>query len=624
MRRAVLFLACSAVVLVACRDKSIAQVVSHKGDLTRDTASTQQKWEPASDGAKLSMGDGLHTGGSAEAVVKLTRGGTLKMPPDTTIRFLASAPGAANPKLAVETGEASIQAEGGEVAIETEIGTAHIEAGGELRLAQSHLEVSIGSARIDTPDGGVSLAAGKGYDIAVGGAIIERPPAAPTDAGAPAVVDAGPPTPPTSGTVVEVHGKGVTSGTGKKTELADGPNDVKPGDRIRIPAGASIDLRRGVQHAHITGDSTITIGEEGGPLAKIDSGKAELEAGGEAVLVNVPGGSVLAKPGKTRVSLEAGASSTKVTVNVGEADLRGKTTETLRTGENGVLNATGGVTAPHTVATADLTVKAGESVNIRDPKPPTALGIDFSSVCPGAAVLTRGDTNFRADKRVNIAFPAGVFPYSVHCIGADGVEEKEAAKGLISVVADAARADIPKLPPSTVVDADGRKYTILYQNLLPQVVARWTGAPGGGKGATLIIDGKKQAVEPSAVEGKGARATLKSGSLGEGTHTLKFEANGQVSPETTLVVKFDNAAPAASIREPADGSFGPTDTVKVAGLVSEGWTVSINGTAVPLDEQQRFSTTATPVPGENAIVLRLSHPTRGVVYYVRHAGAAHP
>ncbi len=121
------------------------------------------------------------------------------------------------------------------------------------------------------------------------------------------------------------------------------------------------------------------------------------------------------------------------------------------------------------------------------------------------------------------------------------------------------------------------------------------------------------------------RATLKSGSVGEGTHTLKFEtADGKSSPETTLVVKFDNAAPAASLREPADGSFAPTDTVKVAGLVSEGWTVSIGGTPVALDEQQRFSTSATPAPGENAIVLRLSHPQRGVVYYVRHAGAAHP
>src|SRR6185295_3487406 len=100
MRRTVLILACSALALVACRDKSIAEVQSHKGDLTRDTAATQQKWEKANDGAKLSMGDGLHTGASSEAVVKLTRGGTLKMPPDTTIRFLANA--AANPKLSVE------------------------------------------------------------------------------------------------------------------------------------------------------------------------------------------------------------------------------------------------------------------------------------------------------------------------------------------------------------------------------------------------------------------------------------------------------------------------------------------------------------------------------------------
>ena len=52
--------------------------------------------------------------------------------------------------------------------------------------------------------------------------------------------------------------------------------------------------------------------------------------------------------------------------------------------------------------------------------------------------------------------------------------------------------------------------------------------------------------------------------------------------------------------------------------------MSIAGTPVALDEQQRFSTTATPAPGDNAIVLRLSHPTRGVVYYVRHAGAAKP
>lgn len=618
MRRTVLILACSALALIACRDKSIAEVQSHKGDLTRDTAATQNKWEAASDGTKLSMGDGLHTGPSSEAVVKLTRGGTLKMPPDTTIRFLANA--AANPKLAVETGEASIQAEGNEVAIETEIGTAHIEAGGTLRVAPQGLEVSFGNARIDTADGGVSLTAGKAYDIAVGGAIIERPAKTVEDASAPvAVVDAGPPIPTGTGVVVDVHGKGVMSGTGKKTELADGANDVKPGDRIVVPAGASVDVHRGAQHLHITGTSTITIGEEGGALAKVEGGRAELESAAEAVEVNVPGGSVLAKPGKSRVTIDGGPLA-KVTVMSGEADLRGKTTETLRAGETATISPTGTIAqSGRTVATADLTIKAGDSIIVRDGKPPTALGVDFSAVCPGAAVFRRGDVNFRGEKRVNVPMFPGVYPYTVHCVGADGVDEKEAAKGAITVIQDAARAELPRVPPSSVVDADGRKYTILYQNHLPSILARWPEAPNGGKGASIIVDGKKQAAE-------GAKATLKSGSMGEGTHSLKFEtADGKISPETTVVVKFDNAAPAASLREPADGSFGPTDSVKVSGLVSEGWSVSINGTAVPLDEQQRFSTTATPVAGENAIVLRLSHPQRGVVYYVRHAaGAAHP
>lgn len=621
MRRSVLLLACSAIVLIACRDKSVAEVVKHKGDLTRDTAATQQKWEAASDGAKLNTGDGLHTGANAEAVVKLTRGGTLKMPPDTTIRFLASQPGATNPKLSVETGEASIQAEGNEVAIETEIGTAHIEAGGTLRIAQSHLEVSFGSARIDTPDGGVSLAAGKGYDIAVGGAIIERQPV--EDAGAKtAVVDAGPPVPAGSGFVVDVHDKGVkkqTKGAGAFAAMTDGANDVTPGDVIDVPAGASIELHRGVQHARISGPSKVVIGEEGGGIARAGSGRAELDGAAEEVRIDVPGGSVAARPGKSHVTAEITAASTKVTATAGEGELRGTTTETVRAGETATLSNKGIVAlAGRQPEKADFSVKAGESIIVRDPRPPTALGIDFSAVCPGAGVVTRGDVNYRGDRRANVPMFAGVYPYSVHCVGADGVDTAEAAKGVVTVIQDAARAELPRLPPSTVVDADGRRYTVLYQNHLPQIVARWTDAPGGGKGASLVLDGKKQAAE-------GARATLKSGSVGEGTHTIKFEtADGKTSPETTLVVKFDNAAPAASLKEPADGSFGPTDSVKVAGLVSEGWSVSINGTAVPLDEQQRFSTMATPVAGENAIVLRLSHPQRGVMYYVRHAGAAHP
>jgi hypothetical protein len=109
--------------------------------------------------------------------------------------------------------------------------------------------------------------------------------------------------------------------------------------------------------------------------------------------------------------------------------------------------------------------------------------------------------------------------------------------------------------------------------------------------------------------------------VGEGTHVLWFETEDSAkrSADTTLLLRFDNAAPTANVREPADGSFRPGDVVKVSGVVVEGWSVNVYGQAVPLDEQKRFSTTATVPPTDNALVLRMSHAKRGTVYYVRHA-----
>lgn len=209
--------------------------------------------------------------------------------------------------------------------------------------------------------------------------------------------------------------------------------------------------------------------------------------------------------------------------------------------------------------------------------------------------------------------PAGQHAYTVRCVGPDGVEEKPASSGTVTIIADSARAELARLPPSTVVDTDGRPYTVLYQNALPSVVARWPDGPAG-KSYALHVDAQ-------SFRSDGPRHSLKSGAVSEGTHVLWFETedHGRRSTDTTLVIKFDNAAPAASVREPADGSFQPGDTVNVAGVVVEGWSVSVNGQAVALDDQRRFATTATVPAGENAIVLRMSHPKRGTVHYVRHA-----
>ncbi|MBX3234390.1 MAG: hypothetical protein KIT84_38190 [Labilithrix sp.] len=624
-RHLALLLFVLALLLAGCKDKSVAEVAKHEGDLKRDTASAVGAWEPAADGAKLNLGDGLKTGPNAEAVIRLTRGGKLKMPPETTIRFLATAPGATSPRLTIEAGEASVEADNGEVLLETSIGTARIESGGAIKLTPTEggtrIELSLGAARIETADGGLALTAGKAFEVSLGGAVIERDPKAPEDAGTTAAeVDAGPAVDP-GAAFVDVHDRGVrrqAKGSTTWQALADGAAAVNAGDTIDVPAGAAIEIRRGGQQARVVGAGRVVVGEAGGALARATAGKVEIAGAGEDTRMDVPGGALTAKAGKSRVDAEIAAAGTKVAVKQGDAEVKGAgAAEALKVGDTATLSSKGVVVVGRGPAIVDFTVRAGDSIVIRDPKPPTAVGMELTALCPGGGVVTRGEsTSVRGERKANVSFPAGYNAYSVRCIGPDGVEDKPAATGTIAVIADAAKAELPRLPPSSVVDTDGRRYTILYQNLLPSFVVRWPDAPAGGS-YVLYVDKNKRPAGP-------ARVTLAAGAIGEGTHTLKFETadGGKGSPETTVVVKFDNAAPAASLREPADGSFAPGASVNVAGVVVEGWSVSIAGQPVALDEHQRFSTTATPVPGENAIVLRLSHKQHGVVYYVRHAAPA--
>jgi hypothetical protein len=619
-----------------CSKHQVAEVKKHEGDVKRDTSSAQQKWQAAPDGTELGMGDGLKTGPSANAVLHLTNGGNIAVSSDTTIRFLASKPGARQPKLAIETGEASIEAADAALTVETMIGVAQIEPGGKLLISadgtSTRIEVTVGAARIETEDGGVALSPGKSFDVSLGGAIVEREAVdASTDSGraeradaaaVTAVADAG----VAGATTIEVRGAGVrvqAKGETAFKPLPEGASSASAGDVLEVPNGASVDVRRGARHGRLVGFGRFVIGDaEGSSLVRASSGRVELEATSEDVVVEVPGGTIVARSGegKSRVDADVGVAGTKLGVGQGQAEVRGKgTSETIRAGEHATLTTKGVVVvANRGPERPDFTVRAGDSVVVRDPRPPTALGFDFSAVCPGSAVVSRADgaATVRGEHKAAMSLAAGRHEYAIRCIGPDGVEEKAAASGTVTIVPDAARAELASLPPSTVVDMDGRRYTVLYQNLLPSVIARWIDAPKAGSYALFVDKARTKSTTP--------KQSLKPGSIGEGTHTLHFETEdgSQKSAETTLVIKFDNAAPAASVRDPVDGSFHPGDSVKVSGVVVEGWTVSVNGAAVPLDEQKRFSTTATVPPGENALVLRLSHPKRGTVYYVRHASGA--
>ena len=525
------------------RDKHVAEMTKHRGEVGRDTASSLREWRPAFDGAKLATGDGLKTGPSAEARVHLVSGGTIVVSGDTTIRFVTAAPGAAGAtaaRLSVEAGEASIEADDQALAIETTIGLARIEAGGKLRLqaadgGATRVEVTVGAARIDTEEGGVSLSMGKPIEVAVGGAILERDEA---DAGPdarekPALESRDAEAP---GVTLEAHGTGVrvkANGTPSWRGLAEGQAQASDGDALEIPSGASVDIRSGARHATLA-PGRYVVGGEAGALVKASAGRVEVEATTEDVTVGVPGGVIIAKTGpevRSRVDAVVAAKETKVTVRQGQAEVHGGgAPETLRAGESATVKPRGGaVVVGRGPERPDFTVRAGESLLVRDPRPPTAVGFDFSSVCPAAAVVSQSNgPAVRGEHKAALSFGPGRHDYAVHCIGPDGVEEKPAATGAVTVATDSARAAIPRLPPSTVVDADGRRYTVLYQNLLPgrrRAVARRSSASS----YVLHVDAQR-------IKGP-AKQSLRSGTVGEGTHVVWFETEDgkKRSAETTLV-----------------------------------------------------------------------------------------
>ena len=60
---------------------------------------------------------------------------------------------------------------------------------------------------------------------------------------------------------------------------------------------------------------------------------------------------------------------------------------------------------------------------------------------------------------------------------AAGRPSKVVARGTVRVERDAGTSQLPARAPTSLVDADGRGYTVYYQNQLPEVRVRWPNAP---------------------------------------------------------------------------------------------------------------------------------------------------
>jgi hypothetical protein len=161
------------------------------------------------------------------------------------------------------------------------------------------------------------------------------------------------------------------------------------------------------------------------------------------------------------------------------------------------------------------------------------------------------------------------------------------------------------------VEADGRGYTIYYQNQPPDIHVRWPSAPDT-TAYQLEVDG-------NVLKLTAAEHTFSSGALGDGQHRLTFSALARRSRTTAVEVRFDNTAATASLNSPPDRGFSAGSDVEIEGVLLPAWKVSVDGGTIERVGESRFHGRIATSPSSPDFAVRLSHRKLGTHYYVRRA-----
>jgi len=267
---------------------------------------------------------------------------------------------------------------------------------------------------------------------------------------------------------------------------------------------------------------------------------------------------------------------------------------------------------------ADITLTAGESATIHDGRPPAAVRLRTDGLCPADVVVELAGGGHRPERitgagAVVLRLTPGARSYRVRC-AEDPRTAAPRASGTLTTRRDLGYVPLTRQAPVNVIDADGRKYTVLFQTRLPQLTLAWPGGPSSARALELHVEsGSGEHVVTASPTRPLPRETVQ-----EGTYTLWYRTpEGKQSPRTTLNIRFDNAAPTAQFfRLPADTERGPR-AIPIDGVTIEGAKVSVAGEPLAVDAHGRFRSQATPPDGEEAVAVRVEHPRIGVHYYVR-------
>jgi len=616
--------------LCACGRKPspIAELTKADGPVERQAGSAA--WSAATVGTRYFIGDAARTTDSSGTLAVVGGGAQIVMQDHTVLRFGGKA---GESKISVEAGAIDLAGTG---SYSLDVGDVKLSQNAKVRITskgsgRSSVELTVGQGQVASNGQTFDLAIGTSVDVdsaarvpvdAGGRDARVVPPDAAVDAGVDAVNDAR--------VEADAAGEATIEVTGRRAELlAPGETGWKPlpagagqlakGSTVRIGAGTTAKLAAGETTLELAGGARVKLGDD---LAlSIEAGGAKASATAPATIA-VSGGTV-ALGGSPRAPAEAkidgSGRDTKVTMLRGGGTLTGSggALLTMNRGESASLAKTGAIRVVEAIPSYfDFRVVVGESLTIHDPKPPTAVQFQFDGKCPdGGIIEVDRDARFRTAKLssgrdfANVMVGGGTWSYRLRCTS-NGAEGAAVASGRVAAIRDDGRRPLPKNQAVNDIEADGRNYRISYQSAIPSVAVHIK-SPGAAHKLHLAAAGKEQTFDSGT-----STITVPGAQLHEGTYTYWVDRDGVKQDKvSTLIIDFDQTAPQVYIESPINGQAWSGD-IDVRGAVLPGWSAAVEAITIPIDKQRRFAA-KVGIPGGASLAIRLSHPQRGVHYYLR-------
>ena len=600
----------------ACGDKpsAIAELTKAEGPVDRQEGAAA--WQAAKLGAQYFLGDAARTG---EATATLDVGGgaaRIVMQHRTVLRFGGTS---SAKRISVELGAIDLA---NTSSYSLDVGDVKLAKNGAVRITaqgagRTSVELILGGGEVAANGSTVELEVGKPVELGVAA----RPP---IDAG----VDARPPVDaapdaaevPAGDATIEVVGKKaevLAPGTTAWKALPAGAGSIGKGSAVRLGANTTAKLVAATTSLELGSGTRVKLGDDLAFAVELGGVRAVATAPASIAL---PGGAVaLSSAPAAETRLDANARETKITMLRGGSKLTGAPGAELAMsrGESAILTRAGAIRVIEGIpGYFDFRVGVGESLTIHDPKPPTAVQFQFDGKCPdGGIIEVDRDGRFRTSKVsagkdfANVLIPGGAWSYRLRCT-ANGSEGNAIASGRVSAVRDDGRRPLPIKQGVNDIDADGRNYRISYQSAIPNVTVHVRN-PGASHKLHLAAGGKEQTFDSST-----ATITVPGTLLHEGTYSYWIDRDGVKQDKVSaLTIDFDQTAPQVYIESPSNAQPWSGD-IDVRGAVLPGWAAAVEAIAIPVDKQRRFAA-KVGAPSGVALAIRLSHPQRGVHYYLR-------